>query len=429
VQSQLIQHRSLVCRAIVLSAAIGCSSDQVTAPPAPTGSIVVTPSRLVLGVGMSRQVTATVRDESGAPVAGATVSFVSSDSGRVRVTPDGVASYAGPGEAEIRVSSQDLEAAMPYTGLGSGHPARLVTTSTRLPGDREGDAPFGVAVDGQGRILISQADSGLVVSDFYPLTGPTARSVDGSPTSIALLAGGTALVTPTGADDQNASIIDLSSDRVLAQVPLGDTAYSAVTAPDSHTVYLGTTHGRVLVFDAASSSVTDTIGLELAHSRLNHLALNSAGTLLYASSFTSGAISEIDLAQQKEARIFIVGGEPQGLALTPDGSELYVANEAGNGHIDIYNVVTNVHEASIPSGASTSVGGAFGLAISPDGSKVYVGVTSNEGPGLIQLLDTGTRTITRTFNSCGSTPRRIAFGYSGGLAVIADESGCATFVE
>jgi hypothetical protein len=60
---------------------------------------------------------------------------------------------------------------------------------------------------------------------------------------------------------------------------------------------------------------------------------------------------------------------------------------------------------------------------------VYVGVVSTEGPGLIQVIDAGSRTIERTIDSCGQVPRRIAFGYSGGLAVIADESGCATFVE
>jgi hypothetical protein len=48
---------------------------------------------------------------------------------------------------------------------------------------------------------------------------------------------------------------------------------------------------------------------------------------------------------------------------------------------------------------------------------------------LIQVIDAGTRTIEHTINSCGRMPRRIAFGFSGGLAVIADETGCVNFVE
>jgi DNA-binding beta-propeller fold protein YncE len=236
-------------------------------------------------------------------------------------------------------------------------------------------------------------------------------------------------VTPTGPDTNDASVIELSSGRVLAQVPLDVPAFSAVIAPDSQTAYLGTNDGRVLEFDVASSQVTQSIDLGVPKSRANHLALNAAGTLLYASSFTSGTISEIDLAAKSVVRIFIVGGEPQGIAVSRDGTELFVADEAGTGHINVYNLVGETLESSIPSGATSGRGGPFGLAMSPDGATVYVGVITTEGPGLIQVIDAATRTIERTINSCGATPRRIAFGFSGGLAVIADETGCANFVE
>jgi DNA-binding beta-propeller fold protein YncE len=413
--------------AVLGATAAACSSDDLTSPP--TSTLVVTPAKLVLGVGMSRQLSAAVLDQSGAPVTGAMVNYLSSDPSRVSVTPDGLVSYLGEGQAEIRAQSQDLLVAIPYTGLQSGHPLGTTTTSMRLPGGRQGAAPFGVAVDGEGRILISQADSGRVASDLYPVTGFTARDLGGTPTSIALLGGGTALVTPTGPDASEASVIELSSDRVLAQVPLAVSAFSAVTAADSQTAYLGTNDGRVLEFDVASSSVTGSIDLGVDRSRANHLALNPAGTLLYASSFTTGTISEIDLASKSVARLLIVGGEPQGLAVSLDGTELYVADEAGTGHINVYDLVGNTLESSIPSGATGGLGGPFGLAMSPDGATIYVGVITTEGPGLIQVIHTGTQTIERTINSCGSVPRRIAFGFSGGLAVIPDETGCVNFVE
>jgi DNA-binding beta-propeller fold protein YncE len=420
--------RSVFAAAILGAMAAGCGSDELTVPT-PTSTLTVTPARLVMGLGMSRQLSAAVVDESGATVAGATVSFQSSDPGRASVTAEGLVSYVGNGEAEIRASSDDLLAVVPYTGLRSGHPLGATATSTRLPGDGQGDGPFGAAVDGDGQIFISQTNSGHVASGHYPVTDFTIRDLGGSPTSIALLPGGTALVTPTGPDTNAASVIELSSGRVLAQVPLGVPAFSAMTSPDSQTAYLGTNDGRVLEFDAASSQVTQSIDLGVPKSRANHLALNSAGTLLYASSFTSGTISEIDLASKSVVRIFIVGGEPQGIAVSFDGTELYVADEAGTGHINVYNLVGETLESSIPSGATSGRGGPFGLAISPDGTTVYVGVITTEGPGLIQVIDARTRTIERTINSCGATPRRIAFGFSGGLAVIADETGCANFVE
>jgi DNA-binding beta-propeller fold protein YncE len=420
--------RSLL-RSAILGVTVGCGSDELMSPPVPTSTLVVTPARLVMGAGMSRALSAAVLDESGAPVAGATVSFVSNDPSRVLVTPDGLVSYVGVGQAEIRASSDDLLAVIPYTGLQSGHPQGAMTSSVRLPGDGQGDGPFGAAVDGSGRIFISQASTGHVASSSYPVTGFTTQNLGGVPTSIALLGGGTALLTPTGPDTNEASVIELSSNRVLVQVPLSVQAFSAVTAHDSQTAYLGTNDGRVLEFDVASSQVTGSIDLGVEESRANHLALNPAGTLLYASSFTTGTISEIDLAAKSVVRILVVGGEPQGIAVSLDGTELYVADESGTGHIDVYDLVGETLESSIPSGATSSLGGPFGLAMSPDGAMVYVGVITTEGPGLIQVIDTGTRTIERTINSCGGMPRRIAFGFSGGLAVIADETGCANFVE
>jgi DNA-binding beta-propeller fold protein YncE len=413
-------------------AVTGCGSDELTSPagPTPTNTLVVTPGRLVLGLGMSRRISASVVDPSGALVAGEPVSFSSSDPDRVSVNSDGLVSYVGPGQAEIRASSGDLMEAVPYTGLQSGHPLGLTTTSTRLPGDGQGDGPFGAAVDAAGRILISQSNSGRLASSLYPDSGITTQDLGGgSPTSIALLAGGTALITPTGADNMEASLIEVSSDRVLGQVSVGVPAFAALTSADSQTVYLGTNDGRVLEFDVASSTITASIDLEVALSRVNHLALNQSETLLYASSFTTGTISEIDLASKTVARLFIVGGEPQGIALSTDGTELYVADESGLGRINIYDIVGDTLKTSIPSGATSSIGGPFGLAISPDGSRVYVGVITTGGPGLIQVIDVGTRTIERTINSCGRMPRRIAFGFSGGLAVVADESGCVNVVE
>jgi DNA-binding beta-propeller fold protein YncE len=313
--------------------------------------------------------------------------------------------------------------------MRSGHPLGTTTTSTRLPGDGQGDGPFGAAVDGDGRILISQTNSGRLASGFYPVTGFASLDLDGTPTSIILLGRGTALVTPTGADNDDASVIELSSDRVLVQVPLDVPSFSAVTAPDSQTAYLGTNDGRVLEFDVASSRVTGFIELTLANSRVNHLALNPAGTMLYASSFTTGTISEIDLASKSVVRTFVVGGEPQGIAVSLDGAELYVADESGTGDIDIYDLAGATLAVSVPSGATSSSGGPFALAMSPDGATVYVGVITDDGPGLIQVIDVATHTIERTITSCGGIPRRIGFGYSGGLAVIADETGCANFVE
>jgi streptogramin lyase len=378
---------------------------------------------------MTRRLSVAVLDAMGSPVPGVRVSFASDDHTRASVTADGLVSYVGIGPADIHVTSGDLMTVVPYRGLGSGHPVGTEATSVPLPGTPEGGSPFGVAVDGQGRVFISQTFTGALASDFYPATGFGTRDLGGTPASVQPVGGGKVLVTPTGPDNTDLSIIDLSSDLPVVQVPLGVSAFSIATSPDSLTAYLGTSDGRVLEFDVAASQVTGAIDLMVPKSRANHLAINAAGTLLYASSFTSGTVSEIDLASRSVLRRFVVGGEPQGVVVSLDGTKLFVADEAGTGTINVYNLVDPAQLASLPSGATDGVGGPFGLAMSPDGAVAYAGVITGDGPGLILVIDVASRTIERTIVSCGETPRRIGFGFSGGLAVIPDESGCANFVE
>jgi DNA-binding beta-propeller fold protein YncE len=421
--------RHLPTLALICGSAFACGSDDPSGPSPSDGTLTVSPATLVMGLGMTRRLAATVLDAMGSTVPGASVTFASDDNTRASVTADGLVSFVGVGPARISATSGDLVTVVPYRGLRSGHPVGTTTTSVPLPGSLEGDAPFGVAVDGQGRVLISQTATGRLASDFYPVTRPGTRSLGGTPTSIAPLAGGKALVTPTGPDNTDASVIDLSSEEPAVQVPLGVSALSIATTSDSLTAYLGTDDGTVLEFDVASARVTASIDLAVPKSRANHLALNAAGTVLYASSFTSGTISEIDLASRSVVRLFIVGGEPQGVAVSLDGTQLFVADEAGTGTINVYSLVDPALVASLPSGASSSNGGPFGLAISPDGAVVYAGVITGEGPGVILVIDVAAHTIERTIPSCGEIPRRIGFGYSGGLAVIPDESGCANFVE
>ncbi len=421
--------RRLLSVALLGVPAAACGSES-PGSPSDGGRLAVSPSRLVMGLGTSRQLTVTVFDGADDPVDGAAVEYTSSDPSLATVTGEGLVRYIGPGEAEITVASGDLTAVVAYTGMRSGHPLGTTITSARLTGDQTGGGPFAAAVDADGQVLISQTNTGRLAVSPYPITtGFASRMLDGTPTSIVLLGDGAALVTPTGADNDHATVIDLESDEIALDVPLGVAAFSAVTTPDSQTVYLGTNDGRVLLFDVASSSVSGSIDLGIALARANHLALDPTGTRLYASSFTTGTVSEIDLEAGSVSRTFVVGGEPQGLAVSPDGDLLYVADESGPGDFDVYDLDSAILVTSLPSGAVSSTGGPFALALSPDGTVIYAGVITGDSLGLIQVIDAATHTIQRTITSCGGIPRRIAFGFSGGLAVVADETGCANFVE
>ncbi|WP_380282414.1 hypothetical protein [Kitasatospora purpeofusca] len=92
-----------------------------------------------------------------------------------------------------------------------------------------------------------------------------------------------------------------------------------------------------------------------------------------------------------------VGTAPYGLAVGPDGTA-WVATAEGVAAVDTR---TRTRTALIPYRTRTGPaatgeyrGGGMGLALSPDGSRVYVGVNVPEGNGTLEVVDTATRTVT-----------------------------------
>jgi len=71
----------------------------------------------------------------------------------------------------------------------------------------------------------------------------------------------------------------------------------------------------------------------------------------------------IDAATNMVTAKISVGGGSQGVAVSPDGSKLYVANECDN-TVSVIDAVTNMGTATITVGVNP-----VGVAITPDGSK------------------------------------------------------------
>src|SRR2546421_11778952 len=71
----------------------------------------------------------------------------------------------------------------------------------------------------------------------------------------------------------------------------------------------------------------------------NALAFHpTKASLLYAS-VTDGTVKEINVKRDSVLRTLAVDSESQGMAIAPDGSELYVADQAG-GRLQIVSVTT-----------------------------------------------------------------------------------------
>jgi YVTN family beta-propeller protein len=131
--------------------------------------------------------------------------------------------------------------------------------------------------------------------------------------------------------------------------------------------------------------------------------------VLYVSSRDAGTVVAIDPQTNAVTRTYHLGGAPQRLAVSPDGGELYVANEAHG--LDVVNVAT---------GTVTSVGfgtAGYGLGLTPDGAQLYVLLPD---AGEVRVLARTTQAPLRTI-PVGGRPRNVAFTQDGSTALVTTE--------
>ena len=77
-------------------------------------------------------------------------------------------------------------------------------------------------------------------------------------------------------------------------------------------------------------------------------------------------VSSIDTATNTVTDTVKVGSDPYGVAISPDGKMVYVAN-SGSNNISIINTDANTVTATVPLGNQPE-----GIAITPDGKKRYM---------------------------------------------------------
>jgi len=114
---------------------------------------------------------------------------------------------------------------------------------------------------------------------------------------------------------------------------------------------------------------------------------------VYVANSDSSTVSVIDTATNMVATtIPTLPSGLVGVALTPDGSKVYVA--ALSGSLSVIATATDAVIATIQLAAN-----AFGVAVSPDGRKVYV---ANGNFATVSVIDTESNTMIATIPVGGS---------------------------
>jgi len=212
---------------------------------------------------------------------------------------------------------------------------------------------------------------------------------------MALAPDGSKLYVVSGST--NLSVVDTETNTVVATIPLVNRATGIAISSDgryayltfSRIIYSDTDSGvppHVKVVDTSTNSIVTTIQINgISAYGPYGLAITPDGSEVYVTSLGSNKVVVISTATNTVVdSISLVGADgPVGVAITPDGKRAYVANR-DNSTVSIIDIVTRTLMATIPvsigpSRSSTSV------AITPNGNKAYMTYRTS---GSIAVIDT-----------------------------------------
>jgi YVTN family beta-propeller protein len=399
-------------RAVVVDTATGALLDSVSFTATVVGGVATS---WIFGSFPNHAATGSVvplsmlmRDKYGNPSAGATVSWTVIAGGGTLSAPTSVSGADGVAQVMLTLGSQ--------VGMNTVQ-ATYGQLSTRLDIDGRimagrltylSGSGFGIGRTSGGRFLVSLIQAGAV--ETFTEAAPETKQLiatGGTPVVVAVDASGTLAYVSNMAGWLD--IIDIGTKTIVKTVAIAN-AHALALSPAGDRVYVTTTSGHVLAVSTASRQVVASV--EVPNGPWG-IAFKSTATdsLMYVTSRDGSSVTEVDTKTMAVRRTFAVNGRPHGLAISPDFTTLYVADNF-DGRVKVVDVATGT--------VTTSVGipGAFGIAISPDGGALFV--TTDFGP--VAVVDAHTMALTKLLQTDGDG-RQVIVHPDGTKAYAADESG------
>jgi YVTN family beta-propeller protein len=206
--------------------------------------------------------------------------------------------------------------------------------------------------------------------------------------------------------DNTVSVIDTATNTVVGSpILVGEFPYGVAVTPDGSKVYV-TNEGSNTVSVIATATNT-VVGSPIpVGASPNGVAVTPDGSKVYVTvgfcisgpsccfppTACTGSVQVIDTATNTVVGSpILVGSIPLGVAVTPDGSKVYVTVgfcvlSACTGGVQVIDTATNtvvgspILVARIP----------LGVAVTPDSTKVYV---ADRGSNTVSVIDTATNTV------------------------------------
>jgi YVTN family beta-propeller protein len=210
------------------------------------------------------------------------------------------------------------------------------------------------------------------------------------------------------------SLVDLSTETEIARLPIGPVIPHEIAAsPDGRWAVTGEYGGgnnpgrHLVVIDVEAAEITARIDLG-PDSRPHSIAFLADSRRVLATMEQSDSLTLVDIVDREVLRVWPTGGRDSHMVrLAPDQTRAYVASRGGEGTLSVIWLNDDRPPAVIPTGA-----GAEGIAVSPDGTEIWV---ANTGDQSITIVDAETLEVSATIE--GPAVNRIEF-LPNGQAVI-----------
>ncbi len=217
-----------------------------------------------------------------------------------------------------------------------------------------GTYPYGISIkDGKAYVTTGiypgAADKGVLIVDVNPANSSTYHTVlgefdmAGNFTRGSFRPGSTEWITPRNSSTaQELAIFDFSTDTYLTSIDLKEATGSTVhgfedlaITPNGKYAYTAlSTYAstmsvlEVYVVDLEDRNLVDILTLDIGDTSAHGLATSPDGLLVGVASWNAGKVSWISTVTNTVVREDIVGGNPNEIAFTTDGSKAYVTNQA-----------------------------------------------------------------------------------------------------
>ncbi len=294
---------------------------------------------------------------------------------------------------------------LPVSGTGNISPFNAINTGSSPVVATIAATPVSV---GYAYIANSISNNDVTVINTTTNAVIATIPVGQTPTSVSVSPDGTRVYV-TNQRANSISVINTGTNSVISTIPVAAFSPTSVTvSPDGKLLYVvNLNSNNVLVFSIATNTVLATIGVG---GYPVGIAVSPNGSMVYVAN-SSNTISVIDVATNQVKTSIPVGNSPYGIAISPDGNTVYVAMSGAN-DVTLINTTTNMVTGTIPVGSNPA-----GVAVSPNGSYVYV---SNQTSNTVSVINTSANNVVFTI-PVGSNPLGLSFSPDGSIVYVANE--------